>query len=106
MPGQIHTSLDGVKFERLRVADLRKLCLEQGIPDNGLKSVLVKRLTTWRRGKQRADTTPSPWVPPTPERLDTGECRAIVVAGAEISDDVSRIVTEKGKRFHMTNNYY
>ncbi|KAG0134245.1 hypothetical protein HOY82DRAFT_481579 [Tuber indicum] len=95
MSGQKHISLDGVKFDRLRVADLRILCSERGLSEDGLKFDLVKRLTTWRKRKQRVDGTPCPGVPATPESLDTGDCQAIVVAEAEIGDDQHMISSAK-----------
>lgn len=99
MPAQKHTSLDGVKIDMLQVKKLRILCSERGLPKDGVKRDLVKRLTTWRKGKQRADMASCSGVPPTPKSLDFdfGECLcpAIVVAGAEMGDDQHIISSAK-----------
>ena len=71
-----HISHDNVRFDKLKVGQLRILCLERGLSDDGLKLDLVKRLTGWSKGKQRQDGTPCPGAPPTPESLDTSEWQA------------------------------
>jgi len=95
MSGQKHISRVGL--DRLKVAELRILCLERGLPENGVKPDLVKRLMTWRKGKQRQDGTRHPGPIPTPESLDTSlpECQAIVVARADIGDDQHIISSAK-----------
>ncbi|PUU81996.1 hypothetical protein B9Z19DRAFT_1075948 [Tuber borchii] len=91
MPSRKHTSHDGVNLDRLKVPELKKLCSERGIPDNGLKCDLVQRLTALRKGKQTADGNPHSGVPPTSQSFDAGgpgcQCQAIVVAEAEMGDD-------------------
>lgn len=104
MGGRKHISHDDVRFDKLKVGQLRLLCLERGLSDDGLKLDLVKRLTSWSKGKQRQDRTPCPGAPPTPESLDTCECQAIVVAEAEIGDDEHIISSAKKNLSEILKN--
>jgi len=70
IPGQIHISVNCVKFGKLQVAYLNIFCSESGLLANGLKSDFVKWLLTLRKGKQRADETLCPGMPLIPEGLD------------------------------------
>jgi len=93
-----------VRFDRLKVAELRILCLECGLPENGLKRDLVKRLTTWRKGKQGQDGTPGRGVPTTPESLDTCEPQASVAARAEIGNYEHIISSAQKNRSDILEN--
>ncbi|PUU80230.1 hypothetical protein B9Z19DRAFT_1021720 [Tuber borchii] len=82
-----NTSVSDLKIDRLRVGELRALCLEKDLPDDGKKAALVKRLKTCLNKEKAREQARRANLPPTPKCLGPGKCTAVLKGSADIGND-------------------
>jgi len=93
-------SLAHEMIDKLRVSELKALCSEKNLTQYGKKGVLVKRPKDHVDRELWSEQVRQPDLPPTPESLGEGECRAILMGTAKIGTDDAETIESARESLH------